>query len=85
MSHFDGLGPYIFDGKMEDTQPKREEEDEKLFICRQRRQFSFIDDMNKVIFLSSSLNWRLNIYVSHQGKDKNRRNENTNLEDQSYC
>ena len=46
----DGLGPYFFRRKMEKTRFMREEMDKKVFISRQSRPFSFIDNMIKVLF-----------------------------------
>ena len=49
----------------------------KLFISRQTRHFDFDVVIYKVLFPISTLTWRVNNYVSHQGKDINSRNENT--------
>ena len=38
---------------------------------------AFIVNMIKVLFPICTLTWRVNIYVSRQGKDVNRRNEST--------
>ena len=77
MSIFDGLDPYFFSRKMEKTRSMKEEMDGKVFISRQSWHFSFIDNINKVIFPICTLNWRVNIYVSRQGKSINKRNEST--------
>ena len=50
-----------------------------LFICRQSWHFSFIHKMSKVFFPIGTLNWRVNNYVSRQGKGINRRNKNTTV------
>ena len=55
----------------------KEEMDKQVFISRQSRHFSFIDNMIKVLFPICNLNWRVNIYVFRQGKGINRRNEST--------
>ena len=51
------------------------EMDGEVFISRQSRHFSFVDNMIKLLFPICTLNWRLNNHVSRQGKDKDRRNE----------
>ena len=45
----DGLHPYFFRRKMEKTRSMKEEMDEEVFISRQSRHFSFIDNMIKVL------------------------------------
>ena len=74
MSIFDGLDPYFSVEKMEKTRPMKEEMDGEVFISRQSRHFSFIDSIFKVLFRICTLNWRVNNYVSCQGKGINRRN-----------
>ena len=64
---------------MEKTQPMKEEMDREVLISRQSRHFSLIDIVIKVFFPICTLNWRVNNYVSRQGKDINRRNEGTNM------
>ena len=76
MSISDGLGPYLFRRKMEKTRPMREM-DGKVFISRQSRYSLFIVNMAKVFFPIFTLTWRINIYVSRQGKGTKRRNEKT--------
>ena len=56
----------------------KEEMDREVFISSQGWHFSFIDNINKVLFPICTLNWRVNNYVSRQRKDTNRRNESTN-------
>ena len=51
--------------------------DGEVFIYRQNRHFPFIDNKIKILLPFSTLNWRVNIYVSRQGKGINRRNEST--------
>ena len=57
----------------------KEEMDGEMFISRQRWNFSFIDNMIKVLFPICTLNWRVNIYVSCQGKGVNKKNESTTI------
>ena len=66
--HFRRIGPYFFP-KMEKTRSVREEMDGRGFISRQSRHlFPLINNMVKVLFPICTLIWRVNIYVSHQGK-----------------
>ena len=54
---------------MEKTRSVREEIDGKVFISRQSRHlFSLINNMIKVLFPICTLIWRVNNYVSRQGK-----------------
>ena len=78
MSISDGLGAYFFRRKMEKTRPMREEMDEKMFISRQSQHFSFAVSMIKVFFPVCTLTWRVNNYVSRQGKGMNKGIESTN-------
>ena len=55
----------------------KEEMDGEVFNSRQSRHFSFVDNLNEVIFPVCILNWRVNIYVPRQGKGINRGNEST--------
>ena len=64
---------------MEKTRSMKEEMDGEVFISRQSRLFSFIDNMIKVLFAICILNWRVNNYVSRQGKRTDRRNETVNI------
>ena len=64
---------------MEKTGSMKEEMDGEVFISRQSRHFSFMDNMIEVFFPNWTLNWRVNDYVSRQGKGINRRNESTNI------
>ena len=63
---------------MEKTRSVTEEMDGEVFISRQSRHF-LIDNMIKVIFPICTLIWRVNDYVSRQGKGLNERNESTNI------
>ena len=63
---------------MEKTRSLKEEMDGEVLTSRQTRHFSFIDNMIKVIFPICTLNWRVNNFVSRQGKGGvKRRNEST--------
>ena len=64
---------------MEKTRSVKEEMEGKLFISRQSRHIFFVNIMIKVLYFSllRTFTWRVNIYVSRQGKGKNRRNEST--------
>ena len=53
---------------------------EKLFISRQSRHFDFDVVVCKLIFPICTLTWRVNLYVSRQGKGITRRNESTDLD-----
>ena len=66
---------YFFHGKMEKTRTIKEELDGEVFIYRQSRHFSFIDVMIRVLFPICVLKWRVNTYISRQGKGINRKNE----------
>ena len=62
---------------MEKTRSVKEEMEGNVFISRQSRHISFVIIMIKVLFLLCTFTWRVNNYVSHQGKGINRRNEST--------
>ena len=79
MSISDGLDPDFFRRKMEKTRSMKEEMDIDVFIFRQSRPFSFIDNTIKLFFPICTLNWRVNNYVSRQGKGIDRRNESTKI------
>ena len=65
----DGSDQTFFCRKMERTRSMREEMDGKVFISRQSRHpFSLINIMIKVLFPICTLIWRVNNYVSRQGK-----------------
>ena len=68
MSISDGLDLYFFRRQMEKTRSVEEKMDGEVFISRQKGHFPFIDNMIKVRFPFCSLIWRVNIYVSRQGK-----------------
>ena len=72
-----GLDPYFFRLKKEKTRSVEEEMDGRMFVSRQSRHFSFMNNMNRVLLLICTSNWRVDFYVSRQGKDINRRNEST--------
>ena len=55
----------------------KKETDGEVFNSRQSWNFSFIDNMMKVLFPICTLTWRVNSYVSPQVKGINRRNEST--------
>ena len=75
MSITDGLDPYLFRRKMEKTQSMKEEWGGEVFISRQSRHFYFIYNMFKVLSPICTLIWRINNYVSRQGKGISNRNE----------
>ena len=79
MSIPDGLGPYIFRRKTEETRPMKADMDETVLVSRQSWQFHFLVDMVKVIFSICTLIWRVNNYVFRQRKGVIRRNESTNI------
>ena len=62
---------------MEKTQPRREKSMERCFFLAGVGIFVFIFDKMKVFFLLCALTWRVNIFVSGQGKGMNWRNEST--------
>ena len=72
-----GLRPYFFRRKMEKTRPMREEMDGKVIISRHSRHFFIVNSTFKVLLPICTSTWRLNSYVSRQGKGINRRNEST--------
>ena len=49
---------------MEKTRSMKEEMDGEVFVSRQIRHFSFLDNMIKVLFSIVTLNWRINKKVS---------------------
>ena len=49
----------------------------RIGIYRQSQHFSFIDNLIEVLFPICTLTWRVDNYVSRQGKVINRRNEGT--------
>ena len=65
----------FFRRKMESTRSMKVKMEWEVFISRWSRRFSFIDNMIKVLFSICTLSWRLNNYVSLQGKGINKRNE----------
>ena len=61
---------------MEKAQFKREEMDGKVFF-RQSWHFIFVVNVIEALFPIYTLTWRVNNYVSRQGKGIIRRNDNT--------
>ena len=57
MSISDGLGPFIFRRKMENTLPIGEEIDRKVFISRQSWHVIVVVNMEKVLVPIVSLTW----------------------------
>ena len=53
---------------------------EDVFVPRQIRHFDFDVEICKVLFLFCTLTWRVNFYVSRQGKGINRGIENEDLD-----
>ena len=69
MSNSDGSDRAFSCRKMEGTRSVREEMDGKVFISRQSRHpLPLINNMIKVLFPICTLIWRVNNYVSRQGK-----------------
>ena len=68
MSVFDGMEPYFFRPNMENTRSMKEEMDGEVFISRQSWHYPFVDNMIKVIFPICTFIWRVNNYVTSQGK-----------------
>ena len=63
--HFRRTGPYFFLSK----DGKDAVREGRVFISRQSRHpFSVINRMIKILFPTCTLIWRVNIYVSRQGK-----------------
>ena len=62
---------------MEKTRSVKEEMEGNVFISRQSRHIFFVIIMIKVLSLLLTFTWRVNNYVSRQGKGINRRNEST--------
>ena len=63
-----GSDRYFFRQKMEKTLSVKEEMDRRVFISRKTWQFSFVKDMIEVLFRFCIMIWRVNNYVSRQGK-----------------
>ena len=67
--HFRRIGRTFSCRKMGKTRSVREEMDGEVFTSRQSRHpFSLINNMIKVLFPIYTLIWRVNNYVSRQGK-----------------
>ena len=62
----------------------KEEMDGEVFISRQSWRFLFVDNMIKEFFPICTLNWRVNNYVSRQGKAITRKNEITMIVIQNF-
>ena len=60
---------------MEKTRSMKEEMDGMVLISRQSWHFPFINNIVNALFPYCTLNWRVNSYVSRQGKCVNRRKE----------
>ena len=75
MSFSGGSDPYFFRRKIEKTRSMKEQKEWEVFISHQSRRFSFTDKSVKVFHTICTLIWRVNIYVSRQGKGSDRRNE----------
>ena len=73
----DGLDRTFFWRKMEKTRSMKGEMHGEVFFSRQDCHFSFVYNMIKVLFPICTLNWRVDNYVSSQGKGINRKNEGT--------
>ena len=73
----DWSDPYFFRRKMEKTRSVKEEMEGELFISCQSRHISFVSYLIWVKYFSliCTLTWRVNNFVSRQGKGINRRNE----------
>ena len=54
------------------------EMDGKMFASRKSWHLSVVDSMNNLLFTIRTLTWRVNDYVSRQGKGINRRNGSIN-------
>ena len=69
MSVFDGIGSSILCPKMEKMRPMREQIDGKVvFFSRQSRQSNYVVVVLLVLFIICTKTWRVNNYVSRQGK-----------------
>ena len=68
LSSSDGLALSIFCRKMEKPPPMREEMEERLFVSPQSRHFDFDVVSCKVFLTICTVTWRVNNYVSRQGK-----------------
>ena len=77
MSISDGLDPYIFLSKDGKDAIYEKRNGRRGVFPRQSRHFSYIDNMIEVLFPICTLNWRVNNYVTRQGKGIKRRNEST--------
>ena len=79
MSISNGLDPYIFlfNGGKDAVYGRRNGRRGVYFPPE--LAFSSIDNMIKVLIRICILNWRVNNYVSRQGKGINRRNESTGV------
>ena len=75
--HVRRIGPVFCLSKGGKTLSEKEEMDGEVFISRQSWHFPFINNMIKVLFPTFTVIWRVNNYVSRQGKCINTRNEST--------
>ena len=72
-----GLDPSTIRRKMENTRSFKEGLDEKMFISRQNRHFSFVIIMIKVVFPTLNLDLACKQLCLPPGKGINRRNDST--------
>ena len=75
----DGLDPYIFRQKMEETRPMREEKMERCLLPAIVGLFSFAVNTIQEIFPLFLMIWGVNNYVSRRIKRLNRRNKIPNI------
>ena len=77
MSISDGIGLSFFCRKMETTRRMREEMDGEGVYIPPESAFPLWFSLTQVLFPTCTLTWRVDNYVSLQGKGKNGRNECT--------
>ena len=68
MSISDGSDPYLFCRKMEKTRSVKEEVDGKCLFSARVGISPLINNLIEVLFPICTLIWRVNKYVSRQGK-----------------
>ena len=77
-STFGVLDRTFFCRKMENTQSMKKEMDGSVFVSRQSRQYSFINNMIKVLFPICTLSCRVNNYERETPENtKNNQSQNT--------
>ena len=69
----------FFCRKIKKSPSMKEEMDGEVYISRQSRHLSFIDDMIEILFPNFTFKWSVNNYVSCQGKSMIRKKESTNI------